>query len=360
MSRRRGLRADQGSLEVLCACGTPTRDAAAICEACLDDLSAALRSLLPSSTGRLDPLAPRPVLVAVTPAGEREVVGCAWPRVLGTVERPGLWAELTATVVGEQGVDYRTVGGGPSGGSVETGLRLHEAAVTAADELARVLRALVVLCRHHRVTSAAPDDWRPRSAQMVPAMAEWLQWRLDGLAFVPEAAGYPALVRAAVGAATRLVDRPGTRQQLGLCTALDCMRPADPETGAAAVWGPGRLTAHPDSTTAVCEVCGARYDADELRNLALWDLSDQPLTATEIAHTWTYLRDTATSHRRVAARVRQWAARDRITPVRWVCAEGETYTARYHLPDVVELLAADPATNPTADHTADQPTQNGA
>src|SRR4051812_4897438 len=119
MSRRANPTRRPGKTQNLCGCGTPTKDAAFVCDRCIDTMAADLRELLP------------------------------------TTDDPGLWVTLESVIAGERGIDYRTLGGG-SGGSVATGIVLDENAVQRARKLRQVLTRLVMDCVARGVSHTGP------------------------------------------------------------------------------------------------------------------------------------------------------------------------------------------------------------
>lgn len=300
MSRRRNTHRDADAVCAWCQL-IPARDDAFVCDGCLDDFATALRELLPGTSARPE------VMLG-------HVGWCEYPRRREIV--PGLWEDLEAHVAGERGIDYRTLGGsggldvddtdllpGERRGVVPTGIVIPQRAAQVKTELVRSLRALVVACRDARIEHTAPDGQELRSNRLVPAMSEWLQWRVDAIAFHPEVAEHARVAFWAIDSARWVIDRPSTRQHLGDCPVEDC---------------DGYLTATPEATFAHCNIERHAVEAQPLRDRLIADLDDKLMPAADIARISTYLglrRD------RVAVRkqINQWAHRDRI----WV-AEYDT------------------------------------
>lgn len=311
MSRRHNRSTRQGTEQVCTwACGRPTRDNALVCDTCLDGLAVGLRDLQATSGGRPDPLrrhrsTSTDIVLrsttsgAVLSAGSQVVEWCEWPRRAEVV--PGLWDELRATLTGERGIDYGALGGsGGSGerGVVETGLVLHEAASEIAGLLTEWLRHLILLCRQYRLDHVAPAEWQPRSTRLVPAMAEWLSWRVDSFAWHPEAAEAADQISRLIEQARWVVDRPATRQQLGPCPVEGC------DGQVSAVQGAAWAMCYRDRSHSV--------EAQPLRDRLLDELGDRLCTAAEIARLSTYLGLRA-DRDRVRESVNLWAHRERIS-----------------------------------------------
>lgn len=326
MSRRRNTRR-RGQEPTTCVwCkAIPTRDGAYVCEEDLDAFVAALRELLPRPSDRAlsfglvryAETVDRVVVSSVLPGDEADATAlvetvvraewCPYPRPAELV--PGLWDDLLNFVSGERGIDYRTVGGsggltvddtalepGERRGVVPTGIVLPERAAEIGAVVTRSLRALVLVCMEARVPYIDPAGPVDLSSRLVPAMVEWLLWRVDGIALHPEAAQHAQHVFEAVEAARWVVDRPETRQQLGDCLVPDC---------------PGHLTATPYATYAHCDHEGHAVEAQPLRDQLLDDLDDRLCTAAEIARLSTYLQ-LRQPRDAVRKRVNQWGHRDRI------------------------------------------------
>lgn len=262
MSRRRrnpatGRTGTRTRVARICQCGHPTRDGAYVCDCCLDGLASDLRELLPAG------------------------------------EAPGLWADLGSVIAGERGVDYRALGGG-SGGSEETGIVLDEVASRRAANLRRVLRRLVVGCMANHVDHTAPAEWAPRAASEVPAMVEWLLWRIDAMAWHPEFATAPHHVQRAVDAARWSVMPAPFRQWLGACRIRGC---------------DGAMFARRDDTFATCDRCDAYVEAAPLRDRLIGELEDRLCTAAQIAELYD---PEPTERERIRKRINQWAHRGRL------------------------------------------------
>lgn len=315
MSRRRGLRAADQIDTATCECGQPTRDGAYVCESCLDVLAEGLRSLLPGRDER------RAMLVEFG-------AWCPYPaRYIG--ERvEGLWDTVLSVLAGEKGTDYRKVGGG-SGGSDSTGIDLNMRASKVAADVERTLMQLVTECRAAQVSHVAPvreartTGKRPR-AQMVPDMAVWLAWRVDGMGWHPTVEPLVHAAIRAIEAAVWVVDRPPTRQQLGDCPVEGCH---------------GLLSATPGAVYARCSADDHAVEAQPLRDRLLAELGDRLVTAAEFAKLSTYL-GVRSDRDKVAARVRQWGHRDQVA------AHDSPEGTRYRFGDLYALLVAAEAAAP--------------
>lgn len=262
MSRRHSQRVTVGTRRrtspAECSCGKPTRDGAYVCETCLDEMTRDLRDLIPTSA-----------------------------------DNPGLWGELRSALAGERGIDYRALGGA-SGGSDATGLVIDELAVGRGRRAQKLLRSTVRACMAVGVEHKAPTGWTPQSVDSVPAMAEWLLWRVTGMAWHPEFAALPKDLGRAVDAIRTTVMPPPHRQWLGSCSLPLCR---------------GSMFARRDETFATCNVCGSWVEAKALRDWLVSEIEDQLCTASEIAD----LYDPDPSVRdRVRKRVNQWARRGRL------------------------------------------------
>lgn len=343
MSRRRNTHRDHPAAAPTCSwCVTrPTRDGLLVCDQCLDGFAAGLRDLLPTQSDR--PLFVGLVRYAGT--GPSRVEWCPFPRPTETV--PGLWDDLLASVAGERAIDYATLGSSASGsgerGVASTGINLPERAVEIEAEVARSLRHLVVVCRDLRVQHAAPAELS-LSSRLVPAMVEWLRWRVDGIAAVPEAATAAARVRDAIDAARWVVNRPPVRQQLGPCLVEGC---------------PGQVTAVPGAAYARCDgEEGHAFDAQPFRDWLLGEADELLCTAAEIANgiaAWLNRRDECEQIRK---RVNQWVHRGQLT-VRGT--DPDTGGPRFRFGDAKALLIASEQRRPrTSRSTSTNQSSKGA
>lgn len=343
MSRRASSRATtrtsrRGKPETSsCLCGNPTRDGLFVCDGCLDRLAKDLRSLLPAAGDRPEML--RKVHYRIV---RRPIVGdvwCPWPMMLEDVgimwcpwprpreDEPGLWASLQSAIAGERGIDYRALGGG-TGGSGATGLTLNEAGVHAATRLRKALRQLVITCMAAHVDHTAPADWAPRAAAEVPAMAEWLSWRVSGLATHPEVARHPKTIHDAIEAARRIVMPAPRHQQLGDCLVDGC---------------DGHMTAEVEDDFATCDKCGSWVETQPLRDWLIDELEHRLVTAAEAANLSTYLA-LRFDREAVRKRVNLWAHRGRLIDPRvieWtpgLCPWPAPAELRFRFGDVYDLL----------------------
>lgn len=301
MSRRRSAPdARRGRTKTtFCRCGHPTRDGAYICEDCLDAFAADLRELLPSVR-----------FVSTTRRAfgdvDGQLVPVEWVERIPVVSDPGLWATLRSVIVGERGIDYRALGGSSGSdssekGLIETGIELDEKAVQRAADLTKVLQRLTVAANRAKLDHTAPDGWRPRHHDPVPAMAEWLSWRVTAMAFHPDFASAPQDLQRAVDHARWTVMPQPRRQWLGDCLVDGC---------------DGALRARRDETYAICTRCGAHFEAKVLRGWLVSALEDELCTAAEIA---TLYSPDPIERRRVRKRINQWASRGRLLGWPRVC-----------------------------------------
>lgn len=323
MSRRRNV--TRSSTATVCGwCQQDnTRDGAYACDDCIDEFVRCLRDLLPSSSDRPE------VMLG-------HVGWCEWPRPVELI--PSLWEDLTSHVAGERGVDYRTLGGsggldvddtdlepGERRGSVPTGIVLPERATKVKDELVRALRALVLVANEAHLAAGGRDKDRPlRSSKLVPAMAEWLLWRVEAISLHPEAADLALGVCQAVGRAWWVIDRPEARQDLGDCPVDDCN---------------GRLSAIAGATFAYCDAERHAVEAQPLRDRLIAELDDQLLDAAEIARISVFLglRRDRDAVRRL---INVWAHRGRITKYApSATADNPTPGPRFRFGEVNALLA---------------------
>jgi hypothetical protein len=335
MSRRRTPDRDartgtHARATVFCKCGTPTRDGAFICDVCLDELAVGLHELLPSAGDRPDPVSAVRFTVLEQPIGATDLADlvvewCPLPRP--TVTDPGLWASLHSVIAGERGIDYRALGGG-SGGAVETGLVLDETAVQRASHLRKALRQLVIACMSARVEHTAPDGWAPRAAAEVPAMVEWLAWRVTGLAWNPVTAMAAHALIAGINDARTSVDIAPARQNLGPCVVEDC---------------DGHYRPMRDETFATCSKCGCWVEAQLLRDWLIGELEESLVTAAEAAKLSTYLGLRA-GRDRVRNLVKDWSHRRRLIDPRvidWtpgLCPWPAPTALRFRFGTVYDLL----------------------
>ena len=292
-------------------CGRPTRDGALVCEESLDDLAAGLRALLPSTSDRPDQLSTARLTVT---AGGVVFGWCPLPRPMAVV--PGLWDELQATIVGDRGIDYRALGGGKGAsgsegeGVVATGISLNERASEVSSLLRAWLRHLVLICQDHRLDHLAPAEWQPRSTHLVPAMAEWLTWRIDAMAWNPEAAAAAEQVDRIIDQARWAIDRPESRQQLGLCPVEGC---------------DGHVSAVHGAAFAICGKCRGQVEAQPLRDRVLAEADGQVMTAAQFADFATRYGSNAspeTVRERTRKALSKWAQRDQILPAGYVTPSG--------------------------------------
>lgn len=236
-------------------CSGATRDAAAFCDRCGDALAGDLRDL------------------------------CDW-----------LAEALEDSATGQRGTRYdtNTGGGRAKGGTKDLQVGWH--ALDARRRVFVALREAAGFCVHRRVRHSSPIEAWVAGATTAEA-AEWLLWRVDGMALAPGGHEHAQAIMAATFAARRVVDCPPKRQWLGSC--LSC--------------GRGRLLALEGKPMAVCDQCDAAFDADEVRGWLLDQLDDKLMTMAELADISTYLGLRA-DRERVRKRLNTWARRGQITP----------------------------------------------
>lgn len=237
-----------------CMCGRPTRDAAYVCEDCLNDLS-------------------------------RDLNEC-----------PGLDEELEITITRQRGAAL----GGGSANSGETALPWHDKASEAQRELHNALASWVRVCIEEGVRHQAAHDNAP--SDRIMGMSRWLLWRVDGLAF--HEAGYEAvreISRATERVRNIVFFKPAPRMYLGACDQIDEEGPC-----------PGDVYARQGQDEGYCELCGQEYPVDQRRADMENQLDDKLFTAAEIAHLATYLGLDA-DRERVRKLVNQWHKRGQIS-----------------------------------------------
>lgn len=153
-------------------CTRPTRDAAYVCDDCLDGFAKALGDI-------------------------------TW-----------LDDELDTTIGKQRGA---TSGGTPS---AEKPLPINVPASEARDRLRHELVMLVRFCSEEGVRASDPSDDLPENT--IVALSRWLLWRVDGLAFNDMAAQFIDDVSAAVQKCQRIIDLPPERSYAGPCP--ECKR----------------------------------------------------------------------------------------------------------------------------------------
>lgn len=148
--------------------------------------------------------------------------------------------------------------------------------------------------------------WRaPRGSAEMPApphaLAQWLQNRLEAIRMHAAGGDLVEEISACTAAARYVIDRPASRQFLGLCAEQNGGE--DDCTGS--VYGKaGRPMAR-------CDGCGAEWVAEDLRAYLLDSLEDRICTAGEIAELSTYL-GLDIGREQVRKRVNLWASRGRL------------------------------------------------
>lgn len=237
---------------------------------------------------------------------------------LGVILRAtgGVALALNESRAGVGGIDYRSLGG-TTGGSKTIPLVINQRAIEARDRLRTALWSAVGACLHARLEHTSPRDDVPHRGDL-PAMAEWLSWRIDSMPGHPLTEHAPSSITSAVEYALHVLDRPATRQRLGPCSCG------------------GFVSAVAGSRVARCDSCDLEYDAATLRQQRLTELDDQLCTAAEIADLTTYLSRWITAPRDVVRRrVNVWSSRGTVIAS---SVDVTTREPRYRFGDVYALL----------------------
>lgn len=255
--------------QTTCRCGTPTRDGASTCEDCLT----VLYNLL-------------------------------------TDDVPWLDEQLDVSIAGQRAVTLR----GSSGSS--GGVLVNARASAARRRLHRVLAQWVRFCLDHQVRNSAPAGQRPPDLERdsLTVLAEWLSWRVDGLAWWPSAYNARSGIKAAVDHATTVVDwKPPVRSFLGKC-GLPLLVIDDDR--AKTVRCQGDVYATEGAEKAHCCSCGQAHLVTDQREKLEAELDSRLYTAAEIARMMVYLGADGSSTKlrdRVRNRINQWHHRGVIT-----------------------------------------------
>lgn len=150
-----------------CRCGKPTRDAAYVCDDCLDTFAKRLGDV-------------------------------TW-----------LDEELATTIAKQKSAGAS----GPP--SAETALPINIAASERAETLRHELVMLVRFCAEEGVRASDPSGDLPENT--IVAMSRWLLWRVDGLAFNDMAHEFVSSVTTAIRDCQRIIDLPPERSYAGPC-----------------------------------------------------------------------------------------------------------------------------------------------
>jgi hypothetical protein len=292
-------RRQQTAVQSVCRCGTPTRDGASVCEECLT----VLYNLL-------------------------------------TDDVPWLDEELDVSISGQRSVHFQP---GHASASGSTDVLLNRRASAARRRLHRVLAQWVKFCLTHDVRNSAPDHLRPpdTTRDQLRVMAEWLSWRVDGLAWWPEAYHARSGLEAAVNHAREVVLwKPPVRIFLGKCGLPISIEDKNLRC-------PGDVYAAEDATAlddvGHCRTCGQAHLVAGMRAKLEAELDGRLCTAAEIARMMVYLGADGASERlrgRVRNRINQWHSRGVITPTP-CAATREDGEPRYRYGDVKSRLAAE-------------------
>lgn len=262
--------------DTTCRCGRPTRDAAFVC----DDCSRSLAMVL--------------------------------------AEVPWLEGELATTVAGLKGVDYRTRGGTGTG----TGSLVAWVPAEARADLRAVLVSWTLFCRDEHVRNQSATQELPEDT--LEAVASWLAWRVDGLSLLDVGPDAVEEITTVVDRCRRIVDRPADREYSGRCGAVT-------EVDGLDVTCERDLYARPAAKFVTCSACGTTWDVARRRALLLTEARDVLATAVEISRAVSLLG----AEPLTADRVRQWAARKRLT----VRGHDWAGKATYRVGDAIDLLA---------------------
>lgn len=208
-----------------CACGTPTRDHAYMCETCTDQLAIALGDV------------------------------------------PAIVEELETTLTGAKAAAQ-------SGPADKDALHWNEKAGDLLRELRLELTGDVRICVKAHIRHSSPHPGLP--ANTPQAASRWLLWRVDGLAYTSHGPGMLSRLQGISRRTERLIDNTAPRQYLGTCTAPDC--------GGAIYARQGEPTGRCDTRE-----CRTEYDVEASRRNLEDALDGRLCTAAEIARLSTYL-----------------------------------------------------------------------
>lgn len=237
-----------------CRCGRPTRDGAYVCEKCLDSLA----------------------------------------KVLNEMQ----WTEdQIATSITRQ----RSASGSGSR-SATTPLPWDEKASDAERALRTSLATWVRFCVEERVRNSDPRPGLPKDR--LAAMARWLLWRVDGLAFHELGSdAVDEITDAVAEVERRIFSKPRPKMYLGICTAE-----RDGETCGHSIY------AKEGDVLGKCAAadCRAPYKVAESRQSLEDALDSRLVTAAEVATIAVHL-GLEQPRERVRKRVNQWAARKQLT-----------------------------------------------
>lgn len=172
--------------------------------------------------------------------------------------------------------------------------------LTASDAKGRLLTELDTAARMIADANGIAAEYRDGQTA-----AAWLAYRISMIRLHPAGGQIIEDVTREFTGALWLCDRPKQRQYLGDCK--DHERADDlPEC-------PGAIYGIDGKPEARCDVCGAWWDKDQLKQWLLGILDDKIMTAAEIAHMSVYLGMNA-SRERVRKLMNQWHKRGQIAP----------------------------------------------
>jgi hypothetical protein len=273
-----------------CRCGRPTRDAAYVCDQCVERLARALGD-------------------------------CGWTDV-----------ELETTITRQRGIP--TTGGAPS---AERGLPWHERGAEARRNLHGLLVSWVRFCGEERVRGV--PTWQP--TDRVVSLSRWLLHCVDGLALHdigPEAVDE---ITDAVAECQRIVFyKRRSRVYLGVCE-----QPVIDDEGEeyAAVVCEGEVYAEEGAPVGTCDDCGQGVTVAIRRTELERKLDDRLCTAAEIARLSTYLGLDA-DRDKVRQRVHYWHRHKRVMPR----GSGDDDAPLFRYGEVRSMLYAEFATRDAA------------
>ena len=176
--------------------------------------------------------------------------------------------------------------------------------------------------------SRPPLDAMPSMCAYLLRWADWLRTSPAGIEALDEFCDVERRLR-------RLIDRPLDRWYAGPCNALTGSD-EDAECGET-------LYALADLGEVTCRKCQATYDVKARREWLLAAAEEYEAPVSVIARAIIVLADNERDEGRLAARLRQWASRNRIFPVRHQMIDG-IERPLFRIGTVLDLLAEDART----------------
>lgn len=293
-------RLKQADQQTVCRCGTPTRDGASTCEGCLTSLYNLL-----------------------------------------TEEVPWLDEQLDVSISGQRAVSLQ-----PGQSTGVGGVLLNQRASAALRRLNRVIDQWVKFCLEHDVRNSAPNQDPPHERAGLTERAQWLSWRVDGLAWWPSAYHAKTGIEHAVDHAREVVLwKPPVRVFLGKCSVLvpitsgELVKIVECQGDVYAA----RLDNEQLADKGYCRSCSTEHWTPGMREKLEAELDGQLCTAAEIARMMVYLGadgDPDKLRERVRKRINQWQHRGVIapTPCDATRKDGEP---RYRFGSVKSMLAVE-------------------